>query len=161
MKRLFCMVLAVALVLTFAACGGNKTESSTAQEPAFNGDLFEYMDKVMDGTVDAEMVTDTVAVEDDLFSWFFFIEPLEGAESVVCVPMNGSIPFEAGLIRLAGGTENGDEIREEIEQKVDPRKWICVEAEKTAVVRRGNLILLVMGDAQQADKAVSNFMALQ
>ena len=58
------------------------------------------------------------------------------------------------------GAENGDAIRDEIEEKADPRKWVCVEAEKTAVIRRGNLILLAMADSGVVDAVTANFMAL-
>lgn len=161
MKKFLCAALALLmLVSVLAGCGGNKTESDTAQETTFDGDLNEYLAQVIDGAVDPEMALENIEVPEDLFSWVFFIDPVENAEAVASMPMIGSIPYTVGLIRLSD-TESLENVREQIETNMDPRKWVCVEAEKTAVLRRGNLVLMAMGDTATVDKVTANFMALK
>lgn len=158
-KKLLCILLAALLIFSLAACG-DQDKSGSGKDPAFTGELTDYLTQLVDGVDDPEMATETSEVPEDLFSWIFFIDPVEGAEAAVHQPMNGSIPYCIALLRLPEGAENGDAIRDEIEEKADPRKWVCVEAEKTAVIRRGNLILLAMADSTVVDAVTANFMAL-
>ena len=50
--------------------------------------------------------------------------------------------------------------RNDIKANADPRKWICVEAEKVAVEARGNVVLFVMSSTAIADQMVANFNAI-
>ena len=58
--------------------------------------------------------------------------------------------------RVPEGTDAA-EIAKQIEDQADPRKWICVEAEKTIVKQRGNVVLLVMSTADVADAVAQAF----
>ena len=153
MKKTICLLLTLALLLALAACGGSQNEGN------LTGDLSELLEQVMDGATHPETVYEISPVEGDLFTWIFFIDPIDGAEAVVHQPLNGSIPHSVGLVRVPAGTDP-ESVRTDIEKNLDPRKWICVEAEKTAVVRRGDVILMAMTTADFVDKAVENFMAL-
>ena len=39
---------------------------------------------------------------------------------------------------------DADSIAKEMSEKVNPRKWICVEAEDVEVENKGNLIILIL-----------------
>ena len=156
MKKILCMALALLmLVSVFGGC-----QKALNAEEVFDGDLNEYLAQVIDGATDPEMALENMEVPEDLFSWIFFIDPVDGAEAVASIPVIGSIPYTVGLIRMSD-TEALETVRDQIEEKMDPRKWVCVEAEKTAVLRRGNLVLMAMGDASVVDAVTANFMALK
>ena len=72
-----------------------------------------------------------------------------------------SIAHSVVLIRL-DDTSNINSIKEEIKEKVNPKKWICVEVEEENVMveSKGNLILLVM-DNEYASLIKDNFLALE
>lgn len=152
MKRILPVLLILALLLS--ACG-----PAAPGEDHVEGEVSDLLSQVTEGATDPEISLITAEVTEETFSWYFFIDPIEGAEAAVSEPMIGSIPHFIGLLRVPEGTD-AEEVRGEIEEKLDPRKWICVEAEKTAVLRRGDLILLAMSDASAVDKAAANFNAL-
>ncbi|MCH5352297.1 MAG: hypothetical protein J1E06_02390 [Acutalibacter sp.] len=156
MKKVFAFVLVLSLLLCCAACGES---NSTAGDGNIEGSLTDLLAKVTDGATDPEMSLIETEVTEDMFSWYLFIDPIDGAEAVVSEPMIGSIPHSVVLLRVPDSAD-AEQVRSEIEEKLDPRKWVCVEAEKTAVLRRGNLILMVMSDTETTDKVISNFSAL-
>lgn len=156
MKKLCSALLAVILALSLTACAGNGNGNSA---PKFDGDLGELLSQVTEGVTDPEMSLMTPEITDENFSWYFFIDPIEGADAAVSEPMIGSIPHFIGLLRVPEGTD-GETVRADIEKNLDPRKWVCVEAEKTAVILRGNLILVAMSDSDAVSKATANFNAL-
>ena len=52
-------------------------------------------------------------------------------------------------------------LKEKIENSVNPRKWICVEAEDVEVESKGNLILLVMSSESTTEKIENSFKNLK
>ena len=62
------------------------------------------------------------------------------------------------LVRVP--VDKAGEVAETMREKADPRKWICVEAEKTVVDRCGGTILLVMSSGETANSILTNFKAL-
>ena len=92
----------------------------------------------------------------EMFAYMFFTPYVEGAEGLVSQPMIGAIPHFAGLIRLPEGADV-NAVVEDIKANADPRKWICVEAEKVVVEARGNVVLFVMSSTATADVMAENF----
>ena len=101
----------------------------------------------------------TQEVPADAFEGVFFIPAVEGAAGVMSEPMMSSVAWSVCLMRVAEGTDV-EATRAAIEQNMNPRKWLCVEAEKASVVANGNTILLVMTAEAAHDTIVNNFNAL-
>lgn len=156
MKKLWSAILAVVLALSLTACAGNGNGNNS---PKFDGDINSLLSQVTEGVTDPEMSLVSPEITDENFSWYFFIDPIEGADAAVSEPVIGSIPHFIGLLRVPEGTD-AETVRTDIEKNLDPRKWVCTEAEKTAVVLRGNLILVAMSDRDTVAKATANFNAL-
>jgi predicted Zn-dependent peptidase len=55
---------------------------------------------------------------------------------------------------------NVELIKEKIENSVNPRKWICVEADEVEVESKGNLIILIMSSEFNAEKIETEFNKL-
>lgn len=91
------------------------------------------------------------------FEFFTFAKYVEGAEGMVSEPMMTSIAHSVVLVRLPEGADAGA-FASEMESKADPRKWICVEAEKVKVTTKGNLVLLVMSTEDRVNAITSNFL---
>lgn len=171
MKQLLCILLTLSLALSLAACSGGKTDSgasgsgsgapasSAPAEEHIEGSVEELLGKVTEGAADPELSLVTTQADPSTFEWYFFIPCPEGAEGWVSEPMIGSIPHFIGLLRVPEGTD-AEEVRTSIEENLNPQKWVCVEAEKTAVLRRGDLILVAMAEGTSVDKAVDNFQKL-
>lgn len=156
MKKAISLFLMTCLLLALAACGQPAKESGTDN---IEGSLSDLLSQVTKDATDPELSLMETEVTDENFSWFLFIDPIEGAEAIVSEPGIGSIPHCVALLRVPDSVD-AEEVRSEIEEKLDPRKWVCVEAEKTAVLRRGNLILIAMSEAATVDKVTANFEAL-
>jgi hypothetical protein len=73
--------------------------------------------------------------------------------------MIGSIAHSIVLVRVADG-EDVNAVVTAIKENINPRKWICVEAEKVEVTNRGNLVLMAMSSTTIVDTVVKSFKAL-
>ena len=179
MKKIFAMMLALAMMFSMVACGGKTTEPTTAPtevpteaptaapteesttEPAEvavnveTATMEELLNKVveinpvefMGGTMPIDL-TDTS--EDGL--WMLKDNTgLENADNItdaaVFGPMMGSIAFSMVMVRTAEGVDV-KAVAETMKNNIDPRKWICVEADDLQVVSYGDVIMLIMVDSQ-------------
>lgn len=152
MKRIIAIILAATMLLCLAACGGDSAGGSDKVE----GAVSDLLTTITDGITDPELALGTTEITDKNFEWYFFIPAIEGAEAMVSEPLMSSIAHCVGIVRVPEGTD-AEGVRKDIEENINPHKWVCVEAEKTTVVRRGDLILLAMGETAVVDAAVSNF----
>ena len=64
-------------------------------------------------------------------------------EAAAYEPMIGSIAFSMVMVRVAPG-EDAKAVAEGMKAGVDPRKWICVEADDLLVAGRGDVVMLIM-----------------
>lgn len=69
--------------------------------------------------------------------------------AVVSEPMIGSQAYSFVLVKVKDGV-NPDMIAKEMSEKVDTRKWICVQAEKLYATSVDNLVVLVMASDEWA-----------
>lgn len=127
--------------------------SSSAEQ----GDLAAMMDKLIAGST-GEMKVVTEEIASDAFKANLFIEYIDGAKAVSSSAMMSSIAHSVCLLKLPEGTDAA-KVAEEINKNKDPRKWICVEAEKAVVLQRGNYILLAMSQTSIVDTVTANFTA--
>ena len=99
----------------------------------------------------------TMELDSESFSAFTFVDYVDGAEAFVSEPMMGSFAHSVVLIRLPEGTD-ANAFAASVRSNADPRKWICVEAEKVQVSVKGNIVLLAMSSASNVDVITSNFI---
>ena len=159
MKKMITMLLALAMMFSFAACGGTAAEPTTAPtetptEPAANnlaGTMEELVNQIiteqpvefMGGVMPVDL-TDTS--EDGLWA-LKYNTGLDSAEMIsdvaVFEPMMGSLAFSLVLVRVAEG-QDAQAVAESMKSGVDPRKWICVEADDMTVAGFGDTVMLIM-----------------
>ena len=157
MKKIFAMLLAVVMMFSLVACGGKTAEPTTAPTDAtvkVEGTMEELLNKVveinpvefMGGTMPIDL-TDTS--EDGLWNIKYNtgLDSAEGlTDAAVFGPMMGSIAFSMVMVRTAEGTDVKT-IAEGMKNGIDPRKWICVEADDVQVVSFGDVVMLIMVDS--------------
>lgn len=100
-----------------------------------------------------------IPLDSENFAYYMFIDPVEGAEAMASEAMIGSIAHSIVLMKTPEGADV-EAIAQSVRDNADPRKWICVEAEKCEVVVKEGYILLVMTNAAAADAIIANFNAL-
>lgn len=112
------------------------------------------MDQLV-ANINDELSVGTMEITSDMYE-YYAIPAVEGAYAVVSMPMIGSIAHEVILVELPEGTDIPAFV-EEMEGMMNPRKWICVEAEKTWVKSSGNYVVMVMSAEFMADAVEENF----
>lgn len=150
MKKAVSILLAVVMLFGLTACSNNNNNENEKK------DLLTLMETVLGDADDNYSSILTEEVSSENFKSLLYFDYIEGAKAVVSAPMMSSIAHIVALIELPEGTDV-QKVADEIEENMDPRKWVCVEAEKTAVVSSGNYILMVMSAEEVTDAVVKNF----
>ena len=157
MKKFAAMMLALAMLFSFAACGGKTNAPTTAPTEAtvkVEGTMEELLNKVveinpvefMGGTMPIDL-TDTS--EDGLWN-IKYNTGLDNADNIteaaVFGPMMGSMAFSMVMVRTAEGADV-KAVAEGMKTGIDPRKWICVEADEVMTAVSGDVVMLIMLDS--------------
>lgn len=117
-------------------------------------EMSSLMDQLV-ANINDELSVGTMEITSDMYE-YYAIPAVEGAHAVISMPMIGSIAHEVILVELPEGTDIPAFI-EEMEGMMNPRKWVCVEAEKTWVKSSGNYVVMVMSAEFMADAVEENF----
>ena len=161
MKKFVAVVLALAMVLSMAACG-KKTEETEAPVLKVEGTMEELLNKTieqrpvefMGGVIPVDL-TDTS--EDGLWVLKNYTG-LDSAESITEAaafePMMGSLAFSMVMVRLAEGAD-AKTVAESMKSGIDTRKWICVEADDLKVAGFGDVVMLIMVNSDSGMTAQS------
>ena len=148
MKKLTALLLAVLLVFGLAACAG-----SPAEPNAKPGDTMTLQDILTSITKDVADLpdTETTALTKDNFEYFAFTAMPDGVEAIAADALINAVPHSVVLMRAQDA---------DVEANLNPAKWVCVEAEKTAVLVHNCTVLLVMSWSDVTDALTANFNAL-
>lgn len=187
MKKI-ALVLALMMSLSlFAGCGASSSSSapssssSSAAATSLPEDLNEVMDKVYEGIAqdempmmpDAETLKEIYPdsqeegdryrrVTEETSEMDLGVARSTYKEALVAESMMGSMAYEVAVVR-AESAEAASKLAEDIKANVNPRKWVCVEADHVVVEQIDDVVLLAMyGEdlASVGDKIVANFKAL-
>lgn len=168
MKKLLAIILALATILSLAACSAkkdpevNKPEETTAAPAVqLEGTLEEIANKVIENTTTIEMMLMPPTAVDfsdvEAAKYYIGVDPTEKVDSAVFVdPMIGSIPFSMAVIKAKEGVDV-EALKNEVLEGIDLRKWVCVSAEKAIVSNCGNTIIMVMSTEVIADDVYNAF----
>jgi len=136
-KRICLFLFASATLVGLTGCGSDNVE----------GTLEDLMTTVYQNVPEAQrpMGLANTDVTKDNIEYYLGTSDIEYEEALASESMAGSIAHSVVLVRTK---ENADieAIKNEIKDKVDPRKWICVgvEDEDVIVKNKGNLIILIL-----------------
>ena len=157
MKKFVAIVLALALVLSLAACGGKKTQETEAAALTVEGTMEELLNKTieqrpvefMGGVIPVDL---TDSSEDGLWalkSYTGLDSAAQITEAAAFEPMMGSMAFSMVLVRTVEGADS-KAVAESMKSGIDTRKWICVEADDLKVAGFGDVVMLIMLRRQRA-----------
>lgn len=153
MKKLICLCLALAMAMSLAACGKKAPEETTAatSAPSVEGTMEELVNKIIEKRPvefsGGSMVIDLTDTSED-GQWI--VKSYTGLEDASVLtdaaayePMMGSIAFSLVTVRVAPGGDS-KAVAESMKSGIDPRKWICVEADDLLVAGYGDVVMLIM-----------------
>lgn len=151
MKKILLTMITLVLCISLTGCGNNNVE----------GKLEDIMTKVYSSLKEDEkpMMLENVEITKENIEGYLGTTEIEFEEGLASESMTGSIAHSVVLLRVKDSA-NVERIKEKIEDSVNPRKWICVEAEEVEVESKGNLILLVMSSEKTTEKIVEQFEKL-
>ena len=148
MKKILFMLVALISIISLTGCGEKNVE----------GSLEEIMDKVYASIPEDErpmMLMNTEVTKENV-EMYLGTKDIEYEEALASESGVGSIAHSVVLIRVKDNADV-ESIKEKIEKNVNPRKWICVEAEEVEVESKGNLIILIMSSKTNAEKIETEF----
>ncbi len=145
-KKLIWTIVAVVAVLAVAVCAVVFLKPKT--EANVEGTLEEIMAKLYEG-IPAENLPmlGQMPVDAESAEYYLGTSEVSFKEALVSEPMIGSIPHSVVLVRL-NDAKDADAAVAKIKDSANPRKWICVTASNVVVESKGDLVVLIMSDAE-------------
>lgn len=154
------VIVAIIAVIMLKDKKGNSTKLG---EISSSEDLEKLVEKIYEGKEDTlpNVVTNTIDVtNNDMVKSFTGLENGNDLEYlVVSEPMISSQAYSLVLAKVKDG-KNVNEIAKTMSEKVDPRKWICVTAEKLYATNSGDVVVLVMSSEEWAKPVYEAFKDL-
>lgn len=147
MKKILTVLFCVGL-LFITGCG--KKEENLAYT---NKEIIEKIYVGLEGNLP---MLGEMEITDENLSYYLGVESLDYKEALASEPMMGSIAHSIVVVRMNEGADI-EKAKKEIKEKVDPRKWICVEAESVFVESKGDVIILIMSNKETAETIKTNF----
>ena len=138
MKKILSIGLVLTIMLiTFTGCG--------SKEENLDYTLEEILSKVYAPVgEDCPRVVQT-KLDDENLSYYLGVESLDYEEGIASEPAMSSKAHSVVVVKVKDGVDV-EKTKEEIKEKVNPAKWICVEASSVIVESKGNVIILIMLD---------------
>ena len=182
MKKLLTLALAAMMVFNLAGCGSNEEAGTGNTDQSNGGGTTEVLTEGTVGEIllsvfknksgeESQAIADeittnhvpfmgaTMEVEPGLLAGFDNFEVTGFDKGIMFGPAMGTIPFVGYIFELAEGADV-EAIKKTIKDKVNPRKWVCVEAENVYVESKGDLIILIMSN-ELAEDIKTNFEKLK
>lgn len=162
MKRLFCLVLSIALAGTLFGCGA-KSKNSGYGGP--EGALSEIAGEIYEKKpVELRLETRELDLSNlDLLKYNTGLSDASKIEeAVVSEPLITTQAYSMALVRVKEG-EDAKAVGEEMLKGIDQRKWICVEADDLKVMGCNQVVVLIMvssGLSVTADEIEEAFQAV-
>lgn len=150
MKKLVSLFCVLALALSLGACGRK-------DDPLASMSLEDILTASLKNVPNLPE-SEPARLTSENFEFFSFVPYKEGYEGIQADALVGAIPHSVVLVRVP--EDEGKTVAENMLQNADPRKWICVEAEKTVVDYHGGTILMVLSSGEIANAILTNFKAL-
>lgn len=153
MKKLLCAILALAMLLSLTACGtkagGESTETTASSD--LEGTVEELLNRIVEKQpvdFDGEVTTIDLADTSEEGTWRFesttgLSDPAQLKEAAAFEPLMGSMAFSMVMVRTADAVEP-QQIAQAMKEGINPRKWVCVEADDMKVAGCGDVVMLIM-----------------
>ena len=145
-KKLIWTIVAVVAVIAVVICAVIFLKPKT--EENVEGTLEEIMAKVYAGIPEENLpALAQMPLNSENVEGFLGTTEVAFKEALVSEPMMSSVPHSVVLVRL-NDAKDADAAVAKIKESVNPRKWICVEASNVVVESKGDLVILIMSDAE-------------
>lgn len=154
MKKLLCAILALTMLLSLAACAANNNGGASTETTApanLEGTVEELLNRIVEKQP-VEFAGETMTIDltdtSDEGTWRFesttgLSDPAKLKEAAAFEPLMGSMAFSMVMVRVADAVDP-QEIAQAMKEGINPRKWVCVEADDMKVAGCGDVVMLIM-----------------
>lgn len=163
MKKLMTAALALTLLLTLTACGGNSTGQAAAEAPDLNQYYKDFMASL--GEENAPAMADTNEDTSYVDAFFPGLNDIELKQSVLQMAMISAVAFELDLVECAAESDV-ETVKSIFQARIDNQinggafyPGTIAAWEKAEVLVNGNIVALIVAGEYQSD-AVDAFNAL-
>lgn len=126
-------------------------------------DLTTLVDKIYEGVTMQmpSLATQEIDITDaDMVQYITGLENGNELEyAVVSEPMMSSQAYSLVLVKVKNGV-NATDVAKTMKDNIDTRKWICVSAEKVYATTSGDVVCLVMSNADTAKAVYDSFKTI-
>ena len=167
MNKIVKIVIAIIVAIVIIMGVNLFRNSSPKQESNLNinnnDDLVSLINQIYEGvTIEMpRLQTQALDVTDaNMVKTFTGLDSTENIENlVVSEPLMSSQAYSLVLVKVKDGA-NINDMAKAMNENIDVRKWICVSAEKVYTATSGNVICLVMTNADTAKVVYDSFRAI-
>lgn len=151
------ITVVVAIVIIAVAVVAAMVLFKPKAEANIAGTLEEIMEKVYAGIPEDKLPRNMANIPLDAQSIKDYIgtDEVSFKEALAREPMMGSQPHSVVLVRL-NDAKDAEAAVTKIKASADPAKWVCVEAKNVVVESKGDLVILIMVDAESPDGNIND-----
>jgi len=161
------VIVLIAIIAGTVLLFSNSKPKSNLPEIASEDDLLNLLESIEDKVYEAKngempnMISAPVDLTDaDSVKDFTGLENGENLEFlVVSQPSINAQAYSFVLGKVKEGVD-ANEIAKQMNEKINPRKWVCVSAEKVYSTSSGDVVCLVMSSEELAKPIYDEFKAL-
>lgn len=159
------VIVLVGLLVVKPMLKGNEENKVVPSNLSLNTaeDITTFIDKLYEGNSDlfGSLMTQAVdPADNDAVASFTGLENANDVQfCVVSEPMMSSQAYSLVLVKVKEGVDT-NALAKKMNENVNLRKWICVEAEKVYTTSSGDIICLVMSSEEMAKPVYEKFKTL-
>lgn len=144
MRKILIGLLTVLALFTMGACTKETKET----------DLSTIMNTVYKGLESDVPSTRRETLRDENIEYYLGTK-IDYVEGLASEPDMSSIAHSVVLVKVKDASKM-EEIKKQIQENLNPNKWVCVGVKEIKMASSGDILLVVMDD-EIGDKMISNF----
>lgn len=147
----------VSIVLIVRKNDTSKQTGIEVQTTAQMKEVFEKINKNCEEKLPGLEVQELDISDEEMFTYQTGLKSNKNIQSaVISQPFISSQAYLAMMVKVSEDA-NIEEVKKEMIDNIDMRKWICVSAEKAWATNYGNIIFLVMSDEEWGKTTYDEF----
>ena len=163
-KRASTLALLICICRLLGGCSFAKEENA---EGKIEGDLAEFMDGIFGmSELDADFMDaytnyyTKAELTDAEKEYLLGTSDIQFKEAYYAIPSMNATAFHAVLLRL-NEDQDPEEVKQQLLDHADPRKWVCVEPEVVRAENVGDVIFFLMSDQKTGDALMESFLSMK
>ena len=162
MKKLIALLLVLVMGVSLIACGKTEESGKTEAPEIVNltGTMEETINAINEKHAAVELPLMVMPLDLTDVEGFTYYTGLTTTDNIVdaafCEPMMGQ-PYSLVLLRVKEGVD-AKTVAQEMYDKIDMRKWVCMEADTKTAAAYGDVAMFFMVNTEFAEQVTTTSM---